>query len=69
MKKWQYKVVPWRNMFGDSSDHDINVSVEKGKDKAGKGAKEMEKALGKLGTDGWELVASYRDFALFKKEK
>ncbi|QMU56437.1 MAG: hypothetical protein GKS04_04675 [Candidatus Mycalebacterium zealandia] len=69
MKKWQYKVVPWRSMSADSSNHDIDVSVEKGKDKSGKAAKEMEKVLGKLGGEGWELVASYRDFGIFKKEK
>lgn len=56
-------------MFGDSSNHNIDVSAEEGKNKAEQAAKGMEKALGKLGGDGWELVASYRDFAVFKKEK
>ena len=69
MKKWQYKVVPWRKMFGNSSNHDIEVSVEEGKNKAEQSVKQMEKGLGKLGGNGWEFVGSYHDFALFKKEK
>ena len=69
MKKWEYKIVPLKKMVEDSSNHDIDVSVEKGKQKAEKSRTGMENTLNKLGDEGWELVVSYRDFAVLKKRK
>ncbi len=69
MKKWQYKIVPLQSMVETQSNHDIEVSVEEGKSRKEGSRKKMETALNKLGGQGWEMVGSFRDFVLLKKEK
>ncbi len=69
MKKWQYKIVPFKSLVENSSDHNIDVSVEEAKNKVDKSRIDMENAFNKLGNEGWELVGAFRDFALLKKEK
>jgi len=69
MKKWQYKVALLKSLTGDPSDHNIDVSVEEGKSRMESARGGMENALNKLGEQGWELVGSFREFALLKKPR
>jgi len=68
MKKWEYKIVPLRSMVKDASNHNIDVSVENKKATTEKLQSTMEGTLNKLGGEGWELVGSYKEFLLLKKE-
>ncbi len=61
--------MPLRSLVKDSSNHDIDVSFEEGKARAEESRNKMEKELNKLGEGGWELVCSYGEFVLLKKEK
>ncbi len=69
MRKWQYKIVPLKSIFENSSDHNIDVSIEEGKTKSEKTRSGMEKKLNELGNEGWELTCAFGEFVLLKKEE
>lgn len=69
MKKWKYKVVPFKSSAEDTSNHNIDLSAEEGKKRKEKSRSDTEDALNELGEQGWELIGSFKEFALLKKPK
>lgn len=65
--KWAYKVVSIDELFEEDRDHDIAVSLQAAVNRRTKIGHNMEEALNKLGSEGWELVSIYGEFGIFKK--
>ncbi len=65
--KWEYKVISVDELFPDQHDHDIAVSKHAATSRRSKLGKGFEQTLNQLGGDGWELVAIFGDFGIFKK--
>ena len=65
--KWIYKVEPVDNLIADKGDHDIAVSKDASNKRKTYMASSFEDNLNKLGQDGWEMISTFAEFAIFKK--
>lgn len=65
--KWAYKVVTIDELFTEHRDHDIAVSIQAAASRRTKMGHNVEEALNKLGSEGWELVSIYGEYGIFKK--
>jgi hypothetical protein len=67
--KWDYRVVPVDELFPEHDDHDIAVSKQAATTRRSKIGRGFEQNLSRLGADGWELVAIFGEFGIFKKPR
>jgi len=65
--RWVYKVISVDALFPDHNDHDIAVSKHAATNRRSKMGKGFEQNLNQLGEDGWELVAIFGEFGIFKR--
>lgn len=67
MDRWEYKVVSTDALLKRPQDHDIAVYKEEADSRRENARENLQKALGSLGSKGWELAALMGEFAVFKK--
>lgn len=67
MDRWEYKVVSTDALLKRPQDHDIAVYKEEADSRRESARENLQKALGSLGSKGWELAALMGEFAVFKK--
>lgn len=65
--KWVYKVEPVDNLIADKGDHDIAVSKDASSKRKMSMANSFEESLNTMGQDGWEMISTFAEFAVFKK--
>ncbi len=65
--KWLYKVEPLDNLVADKGDHDIAVSKDASNRRKAGMASSFEDSLNTMGSEGWEMIATFSEFAIFKK--
>jgi len=65
--KWIYKVEPVDNLIADKGDHDIAVSKDASSKRKTNMSNSFEDNLNTLGQDGWEMISTFAEFAIFKK--
>ena len=65
--KWIYKVEPVDNLIADKGDHDIAVSRDASSKRKSTMANSFEDNLNAMGHDGWEMISTFAEFAIFKK--
>lgn len=68
MDSWEYKVVSTDALLKRPQDHDIAVYKEEADSRRESARANLQKALGSLGSKGWELAALMGEFAVFKKK-
>lgn len=68
MDHWEYKVVSTDALLKRPQDHDIAVYKEEADSRRESARVNLQKALGSLGSKGWELAALMGEFAVFKKK-
>ena len=68
MDRWEYKVVSTDALLKRPQDHDIAVYKEEADSRRESSRANLQKALGSLGSKGWELAALMGEFAVFKKK-